>query len=399
MSMPNKKSDENLRCNGVLLVTENTGLGGIPSYVILIAEGLRERGIPAEIAAVWPKPDNWLEMQCKQKGIALTVLSKRRSVLQMPLSVMRLAHRIIDRNYAIVHTQGYYSDLVGRAAYLLAGRRTRMVTTSHGIPEDPRFGLKVLYWLDRRTFCWSHATIANSQDTARRLNQLGVQTKNLKVVLHGVISQSEADRLRQTSIESNLEPIIGFVGRLSPEKGCQTLIEAANVLKERGVSFKVMIVGDGPDRPQLEARVIACGLQSQVEFVGWQADVAPYYCQANVIAVPSHVESLGLTILEAMLHGRAVVACRVRGIPEIITHERTGLLVESNDPNGLAQALQRCLTDGDLRSSLGDAARRYVFDNHTIEGMIDQTIAVYEGASGGNSSAHSGRKPYDEKTK
>lgn len=373
----------------VLLLAENGGMGGINSYVILIAEGLRAHGISVEIGAVWPKPDNWLQIQCEQKGFPLTVLAAKRSVFQFPRCIYNLARMIRDRRYAIVHTQGHYSDLVGRAAYLLSGQPTRMVATVHGIAEDPRLALKLFYWLDWRTYRWNHATIANSRDTAHRLQQLGVKTKDLTVILHGVVTRAEAYRLRKMPVPKRAPeeaiPTIGFVGRLSWEKRCSILIEAIHILKERGRRFKLVVVGDGPERPYLEGQVVAYGLESEVTFEGWRANVLPYYRRADVIAVPSLKESLGLTILEAMLHGRAVVACRVRGIPEIVSDNETGILVNPDDPVGLADALERCLTDPQLRARLGEAGRRYVLKHHTIEAMIDAVIGVYDRVLGSNS--------------
>ena len=373
----------------ILLLGENTNSGGINTYIILIAEGLRARSIPVEIACIWPNPDNWLQMKCEQKGFPLTVLATKRSVLQFPRCVHNLARMIRDRCYAIVHTQAHYSGLVGRAVYLLSGRPCRMVATVHGMAEDPRLGLKLFYWLDWRTFVWNHATIANSQDTARRLEQLGAKTKNLSVILHGVVTRAEADRLRKMPAPKRTHkeatPTIGFVGRLSREKGCSNLIEAIHLLKKQGRRFKLVVVGDGPERPYLEGQVATYGLKSNVTFEGWRANVLPYYQRADVIAVPSLKESLGLTILEAMLQGRAVVACRVRGIPEIVSNNETGILVNPDDPASLAEGLERCLTDPGLQARLGEAGRRYVLEKHTIEGMIDAVVGVYDRVLGSNS--------------
>lgn len=371
---------EELENTGILLLTENVGVGGIPRYVILIAEGLMARGIPVQVAAVWPNPNNWLQVQCQQKGIPLTILATKRSVTQFPSCMRRLANMIRERQYALIHTQGPYSDLVGRAAYLLAGRRTRMVATSHGISKDPRLGGKMFILLDWHTFCWNHMTIANSQDTARRLEKLAPGVGNVQVVLHGVVSHAETERLRQTPVASDMDSVIGFIGRLSLEKGCDVLIEAVRLLNERGLDFRIVIVGDGPERLQLEKQVIEYGLQTRIHFEGWQANVESYYQQASVIVVPSRRESLGLTVLEAMLYGCAVIGSRVQGILEIVTDGQTGLLVSPQNPGELAQAIELLLTDHSLCHRLGESGRQYVLAQHTIEGMIDQTIAVYQQA-------------------
>ncbi len=377
--------DDKLLKRGVLLLSENAGVGGIKSYVIQIAEGLRSFGIPVDIAAVWPKPDNWLGEQCAQRGFDWQVLAKRRTVSSLPANVLALAKKVRKRGYAIVHTQGHYSGLVARAAYVLTGKPFRLVATLHGMAEDPRLGIQAFYWFDWRTFHLNHAAIANSQDTANRLIRLGVRRPQPVVVHHGVVSHFEAERAANDEADvyrprENVPPTIVHVGRLSREKGADILIEAAHLLKLNGRAFRVTIVGDGPERANLEALVARYGLTADVQFVGWQVDVDPYYRLATLVVTPSRRESLGLTVLEGMLRGRPVIACRVEGVPEIVSNGETGILIGSENPQELAQAIERLLDDPMLCHKLSRAGRQYVLRQHTIEGMANQTVSVYRQA-------------------
>src|SRR2546421_13128881 len=105
-------SSERLARQGVLLLAENSGLGGINSYVVALAEGIQGLGIPVDIAAVWPKEDNWLDVQCGMRRLPLAVLARSRSIRELPRAVIRLARRLKHRRYALVHTQAHYSGLV-----------------------------------------------------------------------------------------------------------------------------------------------------------------------------------------------------------------------------------------------------------------------------------------------
>jgi glycosyltransferase involved in cell wall biosynthesis len=369
----------------ILLLSENTGFGGINTYVLTMAEGLRREGIQADIAAVWPKPDNWLGEKGLECGLPCAVLAKKRSVLQFPGVVRELAGATRKQQYDIVHTQGHYSGLVGRAASLLAREKgnAKLVATCHGIvDQDYRLGLNLFFWLNWRTFHMNHAIIAVSQDTKLRIKEKVYKPVNIEVILHGILSQVDADKIRKYSSakKDNETPQLLFVGRLSPEKGCATLIEAADILKDRGNRFQLIIVGDGPERSSLAKRVAAAGLGAQVTFAGWKLDVRPFYETADIVAVPSLRESIGLVILEAMLHGGAIVATAVQGIPEIVQEGQTGLLVSSQDPGELALALERLLKDCELRNRLSQAGKLYVTAHHTIERMVAQTIEVYQQA-------------------
>lgn len=369
---------------GVLLLAENTDIGGISTYVGLLAEGFVARGIPVEVAAVWRKPADWLGARCHSLGVPFFVLAEQRSVARMPAAAHRLARRINERGYAIVHTQAHYSSLVGRAAYVLGGRRTRLVSTVHGITVDDRLGLRLFFWLDWHTYRWNHAVIANSEDTKRRLHRIGIRAAEIEVVLHGVVTRAEAaaiaGRPSPPLLDPARRPVIGFVGRLSWEKGSTTLVEAAHRLAGRGLDFELLIVGDGPEREMVEGLVRERGLAERTRLAGWQTELAPFYEQMDILAVPSVHESLGLVILEGMLHGRAVVATRVRGIPEIVQDGQTGRLVGPSDPDGLADALQACLTAPERTRQLARSGRDHVLRRHTIEGMIDQTLGVYRTA-------------------
>lgn len=365
-----------LERNGVLLLGENAGVGGINTYIVSLAEGLRRRGIPAEVATVWPKEDRWLEPECARRGIPLTILASERSVAALPGALLRLVRLLRRRDYAVLHTQANYSDLMGRVAWLAAGRRARLVATVHDlIPDEhePRRAWRAMYRLALRTRALDSATIAISEFLARGLAERGAGRGAVEVISHGTVAGTgPADRGAARSV-----PTVLFVGRLSSEKGCAVLLEAARLLAERGRRFSVVLVGDGPERPTLEQTVRLAGMGSFVAFEGWKLDVSPYYAQADVVVVPSLREGLSLTTLEAMASGAPVVASRVGGLTEVVLDEETGVLVEPGDATGLAAALDRCLGDPALRRRLGDAGRRRAVECYSVATMVERTIAVY----------------------
>ena len=365
-----------LERDGALLLGENAGVGGINTYMVRLAEGLRGRGIPAEIATVWPKEDRWLEPECARRGIPLAILASARSVAALPGAFFRLVRLLRRRDYAVLHTQANYSDLVGRAAWLTAGRRAALVATVHDlIPDEhePRYAWRLMYRLALRTRSLDDATIAVSEPLAHGLGKWGVGRGAVDVIHNGtVVGTGPVDRGA-----GRAAPTVLFVGRLSSEKGCAVLLEAARLLVERGRRFKLVFVGDGPERPSLERTVHLARLGSYVAFEGWKLDVSAYYTQADVVAVPSLREGLSLTALEAMASGVPVIASRTGGLAEIVLDEETGLLVEPGDGAGLAAALDRCLADPALRRRLGDAGRRRALERYSVATMVERTIAVY----------------------
>jgi 2-deoxystreptamine N-acetyl-D-glucosaminyltransferase/2-deoxystreptamine glucosyltransferase len=159
-----------------------------------------------------------------------------------------------------------------------------------------------------------------------------------------------------------------YVGRLAPEKGVDDLLAAS-----RGLNL--VVAGDGP----LRSRV-----PDALGFVP-HGELQPLYARAAVVVCPSRSEGFGLACAEAMAHGRAVIATRVGGLPDLVRDGETGLLVPPRDPTALRAAIDRLLADPALRRRLGDAARAHVADYCSWNRVTDATLELYERAvAGGN---------------
>ena len=167
------------------------------------------------------------------------------------------------------------------------------------------------------------------------------------------------------------------VSRISREKGLFTLCDAAMNLRERFHSLKFVVVGEGPHRAELQARATKQA-PGQFAFAGKQLDVAPLLQAADVFVHPSLHENCPVSVLEAMSCGRPVIASAVGGIPELIEHEESGLLVPPGSAGALADGLARLATDGGLRWKLGEAARRRALDWFSSEQQLEKLDKIYE---------------------
>ena len=182
------------------------------------------------------------------------------------------------------------------------------------------------------------------------------------------------------------------VGRLMAIKGFDTLIRAAAVLRARGVAFRCLIVGDGPDRGGLEALIDRLGLRDCVSMEGERTpqEVLAMMARARVFALPSRpagkrsgvMDGIPVSLMEAMAIGVPAVSCPVSGIPELVEDGRTGLLIPPNDPEALAGALGRLLADDRLVSRLVAAARERVVREFDIARVADRLLELF--AAGGD---------------
>lgn len=177
------------------------------------------------------------------------------------------------------------------------------------------------------------------------------------------------------------------VAALKPYKGIHVLIEACRLLQERGVDFLCEIVGDGPLRRHVEAQIARCGVSRRVVLLGArpQEEVAALIKRSAIFALPSviahdnQMEGIPVALMEAMAASRPVVASALSGIPELVENDVTGLLVDANNPEILASALQRLANDPGLRRRLGEAGRRKVEEDFDLRTNVGALLAWIDG--------------------
>ncbi len=291
------------------------------------------------------------------EGIALEVVAERRRFERSTLSQMRAA--VGRRQPDVIWTHGSKSHFLVRFGKLSDG--IPWVATHHGYTTSSlltRLYNQLDRWSLRRPDRVITVCRAFGDDVMRRS---GVPADRVRIQ-HTAIRpgpHAGADDVRRLRAElgwSAQNRVILTVGRLSKEKGQADLLRAFAQLHQRDASLRLMFVGDGPERISLELLTDELKVRDVVRFAGQQADVRPYYAIAGVFALPSESEGSPNVLLEALAAGVPVVASRVGGIPEMVEDGTEALLVPARDVQALGQALQRALTDTELRRKLRDAA-------------------------------------------
>ena len=283
------------------------------------------------------------------------------------------------RRYDIVHVHWPMPMvLLGWAAQ--RAHPTPMVTTFYGIElRWVQSRLPFLKWLVRRAARTSAQAVAISSYTARELRKFA------DVPIEVIPYTAEFPAPSAVPARAADHAIL-FVGRLIERKGVHHLIRALGTVREQAPA-RLVIIGDGPERPRLEALARDAGVAEHVDFRGRVSDeeLRQAYAGAKVFALPSvldarqDTEGLGVVLLEAMNYSVPVVASDIGGITDIVQHERTGLLVPPADETALAAALIRVLTDSALSSTLGAAGLHALRDSFSWKRIVDRWEAVYQG--------------------
>ena len=172
--------------------------------------------------------------------------------------------------------------------------------------------------------------------------------------------------------------LVGFVGRLVPDKGGALLLRAAQQVLAGHSKTKFVLVGEGPSRREWETLACQLGIGEQVVFAGVRDDMSSVYASLDMLVLPSLVESMPMCVLEAMAAGRPVIATRVGAVPKLIIPEQTGLLLNSADVNELASAILRLLADQQLANRLGQNGRAHVAEYFSAEAMALAYVEQYQ---------------------
>jgi glycosyltransferase involved in cell wall biosynthesis len=223
--------------------------------------------------------------------------------------------------------------------------------------------------------------VAVSKFVEHELEQeLRVPRHKITVIANGIASDAAGHPPQDRD-----PTLIAAIGRMAPEKGFDVLIEAMAQLQ----GIQLLLIGEGPERVQLDRQAKELGVSSAVRFMGWSDDPWSIRPLPALLVVPSRRDAAPLVILEAMREGVPVVASRVGGIPEQVVDKTTGLLVEPDDPSALAESIRTLLADPETLESMSQHALSRIEEVFSLQVMVSRYLDVYRsfaamgGAPGG----------------
>lgn len=325
---------------------------------------------------LWPSS---AETVCYQGGALVNLRRNRRELLKVPPLVaaewLAVLHRLLRRRYDALHSHWILPQgLVGALSARPLG--IPHLVTVHG---GDIFALRGRLFgaLKRHALGAADAVTVNSSATERAVRALQPRLGEVARIPMGVAPTDAAlDPADTAALRARHRrgqgPLLVFVGRLVEEKGCADLLAAAAILADRLPELGVLVVGDGPERSALEGLADRPALRGRVHFAGWLQPhaVSEHLAAADIFVGPSRtgpdgwVEAQGLTFIEAMMAGTAVIATRSGGIADAVVDGHNGLLVDEAAPQQIADAVTRLATDPVLRARLAaqghsDAVARY----------------------------------------
>lgn len=373
----------------IVFAITKSNRGGAQRYVYDLAVSL-----PADryAVSVLLGGEGLLKQHLKERGVPVVSLPELERDVNLFKDIgvfFALVREFRAQRPDVVHLNSSKIGGLGTLAARTAGV-PRIVFTAHGWafnedrPAAQKIIIKFFYWI---MIMLSTRTIVVSERMRRDIRSLPFVQKKISVVRSGIgpavfLSRDEARAKIATmrGMERVFEgspAVIGTLAELHRVKGLDVLIEAASVLKREGRTVRVIVMGEGDERPRLERLIKERGLERIVALAGYVEDAPRYLRAFDIFTLPSRSEGLSFAILEAGNAGLPVVASKVGGIPEIIADGESGFLVPPDSPAELAGRLRALCDDPALRARVGRALAETVRSRFSKERMLQETVALY----------------------
>lgn len=371
----------------LLFAADHLKFGGAERHLVALARGMARRGHCVLVASL--KDEGELGAELGQDGVRHTCCHSRGGLDLGALA--RLAALIeAERPDVLVATSQYSQMFMALAIRRIAAApdrpRAPLVYICHSMGVVQRGTAARLRFLVYRQFYRMASCVVFVSALQRAFfgaKAMGI--RRAEVIHNGIdlrhfayeqVAQ-ELPLLRASHGFARGDLVIGLCAVFREEKRHVDLLEALALLRQAGVPAKVLLVGDGPLRPAIEAAIARLGLEGSVVLAGFQQDVRPFVALCDVMALTSHSETFPIATLEYMAFGRALVCSDVGGLREQVAHEANGLLYPAGDVKALAAALAR-VAERSLRDRLGAGALATVRERFDEQLMLGRYEALFQ---------------------
>jgi glycosyltransferase involved in cell wall biosynthesis len=365
---------------GILKTCFSRSWGGLEIQTLETTTRLRERGHRTWLAS---PPGSRLEQEAVRRSIPTLPLDVRGYL--HPTLVWHLASFLRSQDVDIIHAELSRDLATLVPAMKLSGRPIPIILTKGMGSYISKRDL-----LHQFTYASVSRVIAISQVIRTNVLDTTPMTPERVVTLHNAVDTEmfspERGRRQQVRGSFGLDDatvVIGFVGRFSPGKGLEELLQAAGILRSRIRKMHVLIAGEasyGEEEYAASIRTLArsLDLDTTVTFAGFRSDIPELMSAFDIFAFPSHAEAFGMVLIEAMAMERPVVSTNCDGVLDIVVDGETGLYVHPRNPQELAEALATLINDPDRRITMGKAGRLRVLQLFDQRKQLERLEKIYQ---------------------
>ena len=307
------------------------------------------------------------------------------------VALLRLAALMRRGRYQIVHTHTAKAGFLGRLAAAMAGSPI-IVHTVHGVTfhdQIPRAQRLFYLALERIAARFTHQFVSVGEDVKNIYLRSGIgEPRAYETIYSGMpldeyldagrMSEAERARVRESLGLAPQHRVVAMAARLEPRKGHQYLLQAVQRLAPRHPELRVLLLGDGAIRQELEWQARALGIEHVVRFLGHRTDLARVLAASDVSVLTSLWEGLPRVLVQSAACGRPILTFDVEGAWEVVREGRNGFIVPSKDVDAFSARLEALLEDREHARELGEAGREQVSGQWTVETMLDRLDRMYQ---------------------
>ena len=371
------------RCSGHSAVSASTSIrityviptldqSGAERQLTLLATALPNSDFQVNVIAL--NRGGYYAEQLQQADIRVDVLEKRFRF--DPLTFLRLRRRLQRTQPDIVQSFLFSANSYVRLPGMCPPQ-TKVIVSERCV-DSWKSGWQLA--TDRRLISRTDAMTANSESVADfYTSKVGVPRDRITVIPNGVpIAGGGEGSIRAELGLAESDKLVGFVGRLAPQKCLDDLIYGFQLMQQNIPSAHLLIVGEGPERDRLAELARSFECREKVFFAGHREDASQLISQLDAFCLPSSFEGMSNSLMEAMAAGVPVVVSNIPSNQELVTDGENGILFPLNHGPGITKGLTDVLSDQDLAKRLGQAARTTIEQKHSVARMVDDHIRLYQ---------------------
>jgi glycosyltransferase involved in cell wall biosynthesis len=280
----------------------------------------------------------------------------------------------------ILHCHNTYADLVGLVTARMVPVKT--ITTFY-VWGDFGWKRNVLQWIDAKVMKWFDQVTAHCESCFRDTVARGIAAEKVKLLICGypvtptVLDSQQRMELRSEFGTGPSDIALLYLARFWPEKAHDNLLTALKLSLKRFPQLKLWLAGTGDELEKIQTLARTMNLEDSVRFLGFRNDVGAMLAAADIQVHPSDNEGVSLAICEGMVAGKPIIASRVGGLPEVLRHGVSAILLEPRQPEALADAIVALAIDEERRTRLGLEAQRFMREEYSIEVATGRVEALY----------------------
>ncbi|VAW87497.1 Glycosyl transferase, group 1 family protein [hydrothermal vent metagenome] len=352
-----------------------TGFYGAERWILALAKHLNPNKVRCDLV-VTAEPENQnLELSHQYKALGL-------DAYEIPMkskfdfsAIAKLVQLIREKKIDIIHTHGYKSDIIG----LIAARKADIscVVTPHGFSDAKDFKLNLFIWAGCQALRFAVKVVPLSQQLLKNCKRIGVPTNKILYIQNGV-DLSEVEEYKTLEPRLDAKKRIGFVGQMIRRKNIIDLLDIFDALHKKHPNTRLILLGDGQQRKELEEYSKTLASQSHIEFLGFRKDRLELLKSFHLFAMTSTLEGIPRCLMEAAAAQIPVAAYDIPGIDQLITHGKTGLLASPGDKQQLLAHWETLLYKPDTAKRLSANAKNYVYEHYSAQRMANEYTELFE---------------------